>query len=135
MSKQRDKRKRKSKADEQTDARRLPFLERIVTDLLEMPRIARWFVVAFFSLAVTFALRPFIDTIYLRNFFDERTVIAPALVAMAFGLLMYVAGYWLIVGWQGETARPRRVILWYIGIGLLAIVLVAFWFVIVMLQP
>lgn len=126
-------RKRKSAAKKEPETRKLPFLERIMVDLLEMPRIARLFVVTFFSLAVTFALRPFIDTLYIRNFFDEQTVIAPALVAMFFGLLMYIAGYWLIVGWQGETVSPRRAVLWYVGVGMLAFLIILIWFLVILI--
>jgi hypothetical protein len=126
-------RKSKQKGEEKTDKRKLPFLERIMVDLLEMPRVARWFVVAFFSLVVTFAVRPFIDTLYVRNFFDEGTVIAPALVAMGFGLLMYIMGYWLIVGWQGQQLSPRRAVLVYIGIGMLAFLIVIIWFLVLLI--
>lgn len=126
MTKQK-RRQRKSSGGTQPEPRRLPAFQRIVVDLLEMPRIARWFVVAFFALAVTLAVSPFIDALYLQYFFDERTVIAPALVAMMFGLLMYIVGYWLVVGWQGETTTPRRVVLWYVGVGMLAIFVIAVW--------
>ncbi|NJL56462.1 hypothetical protein HC928_15755, partial [bacterium] len=103
------------------------FGERLILDMLGMPRLARIFVVVFFALAVTLAVSPIIDSIYLSYFFDERTVIVPSLVAAAFGVVMYAAGWILVVGWQGGGYRPRRSVLAYIVIGLLAVAAVVGW--------
>ncbi len=118
----------------ESSGRTLPLWERVAVDLLEMPRLARMFVATFFALAVTLAVSPVIDIIYLNNFFDESTVIVPALVAGAFGLLMYIAGYLLIVGWQGEDLSPRRAVIWYVIVGLIAMLVVAVWFVFVLIR-
>lgn len=128
-ARKRDRKKSNLKAHK----RKLPFWERITVDLLEMPRPARLFVSAFFALAVTLALSPFIDAVYLDYFFDERTVIVPALVAGAFGLVMYIAGYLLIIGWQGEDMKPRRAVMWYVRVGLLAIFVTILWIIYVLI--
>lgn len=116
-----EKRQRKHKPG-QPVRRDLSFVERVIVDLLEMPRIARIFVVTFFALALTLVLSPIIDAIYLDRFFDERTVIVPSLVAAAFGFVMYAVGWVLVVGWQGSDQRPRASIFAYVLVGMLAVV-------------
>ncbi len=92
--------------------------------VLRLPRMVRIILVAVFAIAVTFALSPVIDAVYLRYFFDETTSVLPSLLAAGAGLVMYVLGWVLVVGTVGETLPERIAVLWYIGLGLLAIVLV-----------
>jgi hypothetical protein len=78
-----------------------------------------------FALAVTFALSPIIDEIYISYFFSEATRIVPSLLAAAAGLVMYVLGWVLTVGTVHEPLPERGAVLWYGLLGLLALVLVA----------
>ena len=98
--------------------------------LLCLPRPARIGVAALLALAVTLALSPVIDALYLRFFFDDATRGLPALIAAGFGLAMYRVGWWVLVGTRGEQpARHRRALLWYLVIGAAALALVAIFLV------
>ena len=57
-------------------------------------------------------------------FFSVDTRMVPALVTTVFGLIMYLLGWWLIVGTVGEKPAVRTAIVWYLGAGLAAIILV-----------
>lgn len=102
----------------------VPVTTRWVRAVLRLPRVARIALVAVFALAVTFALSPVIDAVYLRYFFTETTRVLPSLVAAMAGLVMYALGWILVVGTVDETLPERVAILWYIGLGLLAVMLV-----------
>jgi hypothetical protein len=101
-----------------------PATIRLVRRVLKLPRSVRIFIAAVFAQAVTFALSPVIDEIYLRYFFNESTRIVPSLVAAAAGLLMYALGWLLMVGTVHEPLPERGAVLWYCLVGLLAIALV-----------
>jgi hypothetical protein len=103
--------------------------ERFVQRLLGLPRLGRIAIIALFAIAITLALNPIIDTVYLNYLYTPETVIAPALVAVAFGLAMYLVGWQLMVGTVGETPPARLVVLWYVGIGALAILLIVVWLI------
>jgi hypothetical protein len=79
---------------------------------------------AVFALAVTFALSPVVDAVYLRYFYNDATTLVPSLVSTGAGLVMYVLGWFLIVGTVDEDIPARVAILWYGGLGLLAVSLV-----------
>ena len=98
---------------------------RLVVLIVRWPRLVRILVVALFALAVTLALSPLVDYIYDRYFFSMETRIVPALVTSGFGLLMYLLGWWLLVGTVGERPAARIALLWYIGTGLVAVVVVS----------
>ena len=92
--------------------------------IIELPRLVRIVLVALFGLAVTLSLSPLVDLIYDRYFFSVNTVMVPALVSSAFGLAMYMVGWWLVVGTVGEKPEKRTAILWYVAVGLAAVVVV-----------
>jgi hypothetical protein len=97
---------------------------RLVAAILSVPRLLRMFLVGLFALAVTLSLSPLVDLIYTQYFFSMNTVIVPSLVSAGFGLIMYVLGWWLIVGTVGDQPIARIALLWYCGTGLLALVVV-----------
>ncbi|MBZ0290717.1 MAG: hypothetical protein K8I30_24035 [Anaerolineae bacterium] len=101
--------------------RKLPLVYRWIERMLHLPRFVRVVLCAVLALAVTLALSPLIDEIYLRFFFSSQTVIVPALISAAFGLLMYMLGWWLVIGTVGEMPPIRMGVLWYIVVGLLAV--------------
>lgn len=92
----------------------------------QLPRLVRILLVGLFALAVTLALSPLVDLIYDHYFFSTQTVIVPALVTATIGLITYMLGWWLMVGTVGEQPEARAAMLWYFGIGVLAVVIVVY---------
>ena len=94
--------------------------------LSAIPRWGRILIVAVMSLAVTLVIFPQVDTIYLTYFFNKDTIIIPAYVSAGIGLMMYVAGWFLVVGSTANKPHDQvsgsPVLLWYIGMGVLALV-------------
>ncbi|MFW5691947.1 MAG: hypothetical protein ACOCX3_01205 [Chloroflexota bacterium] len=111
------------RADRQREARSL------VRSVLKLPRITRLVIAGVLALAVTLALSPIIDEIYLRFFFDESTRGLPGLLAAAFGVTMYIIGWFAIVGTSGEAAQERQIAAYYLVVGLLAIGVVLIWLI------
>lgn len=91
-----------------------------------IPRWGRILIVMIMALATTLLLFPQVDAIYLDYLFDESTIMLPALVSAGFGLTMYMAGWFLVVGSRGSTPQEQvsssPALLWYIGFGVLALV-------------
>lgn len=85
-------------------------LERVIG----LPRIAKILLIAFFSLMMVLMLQPAIDYVYLTRYFNTETVIAPALVGVLPGVVMYLIGWGLLL-WDGPI-HPRALGL-YLGIG------------------
>jgi hypothetical protein len=98
----------------------------MIDRIIMMPRVARIILVGVFALAVTLVLTPLIDIIYADNFFSQETLIVPALISAGCGAVMYLFGWWLIVGTVGEHPVPRPIILWYCLVGVFAVVMVIF---------
>lgn len=92
--------------------------------ILGLPRFVRLLIVGLFGVAVTVASSPLVDNIYLRFLYMEQTRMLPALVSVGLGVVMYMFGWWLMVGTAGETAPTRNAVLWYVGVGILAVCLV-----------
>lgn len=91
-----------------------------------LPRLVRILLAAGFAVAVLLAIFPLIDNIYVRYFFDLQTVILPSLVAVGIAGIMYIAGWYLLVGTIGDekikqSASPALVI--YFAIGLVAMLI------------
>lgn len=92
-----------------------------------IPRWGRILIVAIISLAVTLIVFPQVDSIYLYYFFNKDTVIIPAYISAGIGMVMYVAGWFLVVGSTAykpnEQVSSSPALLWYIGLGVLALVM------------
>ncbi len=101
-------------------------LARFGNRLSRLPRLVRILLVGVFALAVTLSLSPLVDLIYDRYFFSAQTVIVPALVTATVGLIAYMLGWWLMVGTVGEQPEARAAMVWYFGIGVLAVIIVAY---------
>ncbi len=91
--------------------------------LLSLSRFTRILFAGLFSIFVALALFPVIDYIWLRFFFSMETRVVPALIITGIALVMYLAGWQLIVGAPGERPPARKAIIWYFGVGLFAIAL------------
>lgn len=98
--------------------------------ILALPRLARIAMVMGFSVAVTFLVMPLADGLYLTLFFNETTVLVPALVAASAGLVMYLAGWRVMVGTVGEPPVLRPIVAGYVLFGTLIIVMVVTLFII-----
>lgn len=107
-----------------TNSPALPRTRRLLERILRWPRLARIAFVALVALAVTVLLVPRVDEVYMLYYFDWNTRIAPALVSCGVGLVVYALGWWLLVGMVGEAPRPRRAALWYVIIGIVALIVV-----------
>ncbi len=106
-------------------ARVSPFL-RLAQFVLSWRRFGRILLVAVLALVVTVAVSPLVDWVYMTFFFSEATIIAPSLVSTAAGVVMYLAGWVLLVGTVGQPPMPRRATLVYLLVGILAVLLVAY---------
>lgn len=92
--------------------------------ILGLPRLVRFLIVGVFGIAVTVASSPLVDNVYLQFLYTEQTRMLPALVSVGLGVVMYMLGWWLLVGTTGEAVPPRNAVLWYVGVGILAVCLV-----------
>ncbi|HVU09981.1 MAG TPA: hypothetical protein VHD90_01835 [Phototrophicaceae bacterium] len=101
-----------------------PFSLRVVNRVLRLPRLSRIILAVLFALAVTLAVTPIIDGIYLNSFFDESTRVAPSLVSTALGIVFYFIGWRLIVGYAGEEPSARPAVFFYVIGGILLVILV-----------
>jgi hypothetical protein len=115
---------RKAAAEVRTSAARRSRLDRaaenLVVSILALPRLSRIALSVVFALMVILVVRPIIDVIYLDNFYvaNPETNMLPTWVATGIGLIMYVAGWRLIVGIAGETLTVRRATLYYLFVGI-----------------
>lgn len=91
--------------------------------IIGLSRWQRIALVAILSLAFTLVVFPIVDDIYLRYFFADETRILPSLVSLGIGIVFYLLGWWSLVGTIGDRLPARRVILLYVGIGLVALFL------------
>lgn len=92
----------------------------LVQRLISFPRIVRVVICAFFAVAITLAISPLIDYIYLQYMFTFETRILPSLVTVALGCVMYVIGWRIYVGTVNTIQQARIHVLWYFVIGVVA---------------
>jgi hypothetical protein len=109
---------------------------RAVHMLLSLPRLVRLIITGVFAFAVTLGLTPIIDYIYLSYIYSDTTEFerafhasAPAFIEISLGLLMYVLGWFILIGTRGETPPARPAVLWYFGIGTFAVILIFLWLI------
>lgn len=97
--------------------------------VLAQSRLKRMAIAVIFALAVTYLLFPIVDLIYMEYFFSVDTVIVPSLVTATVGVVMYMLGWYLLVGNANTRPEMRLVTLWYLILCILAVVLVILSFV------
>lgn len=103
------------------DSKNLSFWDQWVQRILGLSRLWRLAFVVLSSLALVAVIFPAVDYIYLERFFSVDTRLLPSLVSASAMLLMYGAGYILLVGWRGEVPPARRIIVLYVLLGFLMI--------------
>jgi hypothetical protein len=101
------------------------FIVRGIVHLLGFPRLLRIVLVGLFALAVTFVVALLLY--YQSIFYSPDLQIVFYIIATVFGLFMYLAGWRLIVGTVGETPPVQRSVVWYLGVGLLATLMIVLW--------
>jgi hypothetical protein len=126
MSKAKPGTKKRAKITAITEARRSPAMSahQLVSWILGLSRWKRIALVALLTLAVSLFGVLLVNDIYLRYFFDWETYVLPSLFAVGIGILFYVLGWWLLVGTVGTTLPARQGVLWYVGIGLVALIMI-----------
>ena len=97
---------------------------RLVERIIRLPRLTRIILAAVFALALTLVITPLVDGFYIANFYDPSTREAPALFSTALGVVFYLLGWRLIIGFAGDVPPARRAVLGYLGVGIVACVLV-----------
>jgi hypothetical protein len=107
---------------------RVPYATYLMRKILDWPRLLRIVTISIFGIALTAAVFPLVDAIYIARFFDENTRILPSFISVGLGIIMYGLGWWLLVGIRGEK-RPERIgVLIYVLVG---IVVIAFVFILI----
>jgi len=117
-----------SKTKKQDRQPAFSFLIRLATRVLTLPRIVRILIAAIFALAVTLDM---LVVFYVldKGLIDSGSVeYIPVTIATLFGLVTYVAGWQIIVGTIGMPRTAGRVVLWYLGAGILAVLVALMWF-------
>lgn len=92
--------------------------------MLKQPRITRIVTAAGAAVLLTLLVVPLIDRVYLDNFFTQSTVIVPALLASAIGLVWYGVGWWLLVGMRGSMPVARPVTAGYLVVSAIIVLCV-----------
>jgi uncharacterized membrane protein YwzB len=95
--------------------------------LLNFPRITRIIIAGVFALSLTLALSPIVDRLYEQYFYSEETLILPAIISAVLGVLMYVLGWFAIVGVNDEKLIPSKAVVGYLLLGMMAVLLVLAW--------
>jgi hypothetical protein len=127
-----------SKARKRTSPKRLPaktpvqrsdILTTIAGNVLALPRLMRISIAGLFALAVTLDV---VVAFYLvdSDFISTMPIaFIPVVLGIVLGLAMYVLGWMTMVGTIGTVMSPNRLLLWYLGGGLLATLIGLYWFV------
>jgi len=103
---------------------RIPYATYLVRKILNWSRLLRIIIISIFGVAVTAAVFPLVDAVYINRFFDESTRILPSFVSVGIGIIMYGLGWWLLVGIRGEKRPERIAALIYVLVGILVILFV-----------
>ena len=113
---------------ESAGPRREPVLrviaEWVQARLIRLPRLVRIMLAAVLALALTGAIFPLVDQVYIQYFFTPETRIVPSYVSAGLGALVYLVGWLLIVGPTGEnrvSSHPMVVV--YLLTGMVALCL------------
>ncbi len=85
--------------------------------VVELPRFARIVICGIFGLTITMLVSPLVDGIYLGQFYSPDTVMIPALISTAAGVIVYVIGWRVFVGFAGERPQFTRALFVYLVLG------------------
>jgi hypothetical protein len=115
---------KQARIDRDHPRERVPYATYIMRKILEWSRLKRIVLICVFGMALTAAVFPVVDYIYITYFFNPDTRIIPSFVSVGIGIIMYAVGWFYLVGTRGEK-RPERVgVLIYMLVGILVILFV-----------
>lgn len=118
---------RKTMSQKDISVKRDPIIQRLLLRILSMPRLLRIALVALFSLAV--ALVVSLVLFYDSIFYAQGLLSLLVIITTVLGLATYLVGWHLIVGTRGETPPLRPAIMFYLGTGFLALIMVVLWLI------
>lgn len=99
-------------------------LSKVASRFIHLPRLLRILLVALIALSWVLLIFPLVDLLYFNYFFDMETRALPAYVTAGIGLLIYLFGWYWLVGTVGlkDRMRARPVAGLYLLLGLLVFV-------------
>jgi hypothetical protein len=97
------------------------FLLRLTQRLVALPRGVRILLAGGFAVALTLLVTPLAYNLLRVDFFvaDSSKIVAPTLIALVSGLVLYGVGWRLMIGYAGETPSPNNALLIYFVAGIL----------------
>jgi hypothetical protein len=95
------------------------WLERVV----RLPRLARMGLAIGFALCLTLLLTPLIDGVYMSNFDVREAPMLPALLSASAGVIAYLIGWRLLVGFADEAPQANGALAVYLVAGCAALLL------------
>lgn len=117
MSKSRAKRL-KEKQQRRAERNKLPRLVRWSAAIIDMPRLVRLLLCVLVALMVALT----VTLVWVRLSEAAIFLTLPIIVAVVVGFVVYLLGWWLIVGYIGEPPPVRVGVLVYLVLGLVALV-------------
>lgn len=124
MSKQAGKSLKQARIERAQPAAPVAYSTVWVRRILGWSRLVRIILVTVFSLVATAAVFPLVDSVYLANFFSDETRILPSFIAVGIGIIMYVVGWWFLVGTRGEQPPERIIVIIYFVLGVVLTIFV-----------
>lgn len=102
----------------------LQALANLASRFIQRPRLLRIIWVALIALSWVLLIFPLVDLVYFNYFFDVETRAVPAYVTAGIGLLIYLLGWYWLVGTVGlrDRMQARPVAGLYLLLGLLVFV-------------
>lgn len=89
------------------------------TRLLRLPRLTRILLAAVFA----FAAALMIDRLFAASFYDANTAGSTFSISVIFGLISYVIGWWLLLGFGPQETKPRRLLPYYVVISTIFLII------------
>lgn len=112
---------------------------RLLSWVLSLPRLVRILLAGIFALAITLVtglMFYLVDDRFLISITGKVTtdLMIPVVVSTILGFVMYFVGWWMIVGFRGDVATVRGGVMWYLGVGLLALSISFIWIIWVIIE-
>jgi hypothetical protein len=117
---------KQARIDRTLPVERVPYATYLMRKILNWSRLARIVTISIFGIALTAAVFPLVDIIYIDRFFNPDTRILPSFISAALGIIMYIVGWFLIVGTRGEKPPERIGVIIYTLVGTVIILFVLF---------
>lgn len=91
--------------------------------VVRLPRLARMVLAILFALSLTLLLTPLIDGWYLSSFDAAEAPMLPALASASAGVIAYLIGWRLLVGFIDEPPQASGALAVYLMAGCAALLL------------